>query len=144
MVTKIADELLPVPYSHVIFTLPNALSPLALHNAKLIYHLLFRCVAETLLILARDPHRLGAELGFSRCFTRGVSTVSSSRPVSRLIALVGHPAANDSSSPLKSSPNCSGEKFLAELAAAFRRNRLRLGRFNRCSGPKLSTASRAP
>jgi hypothetical protein len=59
-----AKELLPVPYSHVVFTLPGALSPLVLQNAKLIYNLLFRCVSETLLTIARDKRRLGADLGF--------------------------------------------------------------------------------
>jgi Putative transposase/Transposase zinc-binding domain len=60
---KTAKELLPVPYSHVIFTLPGALTPLLRQNAKLIYNLLFRCVSETLLSIARDPSRLGADLG---------------------------------------------------------------------------------
>jgi hypothetical protein len=61
---RTAKELLPVPYSHVIFTLPGALSPLVRQNTKLIYNLLFRCVSETLLTIARDPSRLGADLGF--------------------------------------------------------------------------------
>jgi hypothetical protein len=61
---RTAKELLPVPYSHVIFTLPGALTPLVRQNAKLIYNLLFRCVSETLLTIARDPSRLGADLGF--------------------------------------------------------------------------------
>ena len=59
-----AKELLPVPYSHVVFTLPGALSPLVLQNTKLIYNLLFRCVSETLLTIVRDKRRLGADLGF--------------------------------------------------------------------------------
>jgi hypothetical protein len=60
---RTAKELLPVPYSHVIFTLPGAVTPLVRQNAKLIYNLLFRCVSETLLTIARDPSRLGADLG---------------------------------------------------------------------------------
>ena len=60
---RTAQELLPVPYSHIIFTLPGALTPLVRQNAKLIYNLLFRCVSETLLTIARDPSRLGADLG---------------------------------------------------------------------------------
>lgn len=59
-----ARHLLPVPYSHVVFTLPHALSQLALQNPKLIYDLLFRAVRETLLTIAADPHRLGAHIGF--------------------------------------------------------------------------------
>jgi hypothetical protein len=61
---RTAKELLPVPYSHVIFTLPGAFIPLVRQNARLLYNLLFRCVSETLLTIARDPSRLGADLGF--------------------------------------------------------------------------------
>jgi hypothetical protein len=57
-------ELLPTPYVHVVFTLPHELGPLALQNKRLIYSLLFRATAETLLEVARDPRHLGAELGF--------------------------------------------------------------------------------
>ena len=57
-------ELLPTPYVHVVFTLPRRLAPLALQNKKLIYSLLFRTCAETLLEVARDPRHLGAEIGF--------------------------------------------------------------------------------
>ena len=57
-------DLLPVAYVHVVFTLPHLLVPLAYHNKKLIYDLLFRASAETLLEVARNPKRLGAELGF--------------------------------------------------------------------------------
>jgi hypothetical protein len=57
-------ELLAVPYVHVVFTLPHTLSPLALQNPRVIYNLLFQVVAETLLTVARDPHHLGAAIGF--------------------------------------------------------------------------------
>lgn len=57
-------DLLPVRYAHVVFTLPHALVPLALHNKREIYGLLLRASAETLLQVARDPHHLGAEIGF--------------------------------------------------------------------------------
>ncbi|MCJ7838918.1 MAG: IS91 family transposase, partial [Burkholderiales bacterium] len=57
-------ELLPTRYVHVVFTLPRQLSPLALQNKREIYALLFRASAETLLEVARDPQRLGAEIGF--------------------------------------------------------------------------------
>jgi hypothetical protein len=58
------QELLPTPYVHVVFTLPQRLAPLALQNKKVIYDLLFRTSAETLLEVARDPKHLGAEIGF--------------------------------------------------------------------------------
>jgi hypothetical protein len=57
-------ELLPVPYFHVVFTLPNEIGMLALQNAREIYRILFRAASETLLTIAADPKRLGAEIGF--------------------------------------------------------------------------------
>jgi Putative transposase/Transposase zinc-binding domain len=59
-----AAELLPVEYFHVVFTLPAALGPLALQNPRVVYDLLFRTAAETLLQIAADPRHLGAEIGF--------------------------------------------------------------------------------
>src|SRR6202790_3280718 len=57
-------ELLPPRYLHVVFTLPHRLAPLVLQNKKILYDLLFRTSAETLLEVARDPRHLGAEIGF--------------------------------------------------------------------------------
>lgn len=57
-------ELLPVPYSHVVFTLPHDLAALALQNRRVIYGILFRAVSETLLTIAADPRHLGARIGF--------------------------------------------------------------------------------
>jgi hypothetical protein len=57
-------DLLPTPYFHVVFTLPEGLRPLALRNQKVIYNLLFKAVSETLTELARDSKHLGAEVGF--------------------------------------------------------------------------------
>jgi Putative transposase/Transposase zinc-binding domain len=59
-----STELLPVPYCHAVFTLPQELSVLALENPELIYGILFRAVSETLLTIAQDPRRLGAHIGF--------------------------------------------------------------------------------
>lgn len=58
------DELLPVEYFHVVFTLPNRLAPVALQNPRRIYDLLFEATAETLRVIAADPRHLGAEIGF--------------------------------------------------------------------------------
>jgi len=57
-------SLLPVPYTHVVFTLPHTLAPLALQNPRVLYDLLFRAAAETLLEVAADPRHLGARIGF--------------------------------------------------------------------------------
>ena len=56
-------ELLPVEYFHVVFTLPEQLSALALQNKRLIYGLLFRAASQTLLEIAADPKHLGAAIG---------------------------------------------------------------------------------
>src|ERR1700723_242634 len=57
-------ELLRARYLHVVFTLPHRLAPLVLQNKKVLYGLLFRSSAETLLEVARNPKRLGAEIAF--------------------------------------------------------------------------------
>lgn len=57
-------EALPVPYFHVVFTIPHQLNSIALRNKKPFYNLMFKAVSETLLTLARDPKRLGGEIGF--------------------------------------------------------------------------------
>jgi len=57
-------ELLPTRYLHVVFTLPHRLAPLVLQNKTVLYNLLFRTSAETLLEVARNPRHLGAEIGF--------------------------------------------------------------------------------
>jgi hypothetical protein len=57
-------ELLPVPYFHIVFTLPHELSALVLQNKRLLYDLLFRTSSASLLELSRDPKHLGADVGF--------------------------------------------------------------------------------
>ena len=57
-------ELLPVPYFHVTFTLPQQIGRLALQNPRQIYTILFQAASETLLTIAADPRHLGASIGF--------------------------------------------------------------------------------
>jgi len=57
-------ELLPVPYFHVVFTLPAPLAELALQNKRLFYGLLLSAASRTLLTIAADPKHLGARIGF--------------------------------------------------------------------------------
>jgi hypothetical protein len=59
-----AAELLPVEYFHVVFTLPDEIGPLALQNPRAVYGSLFRASAATMLRVAADPARLGADIGF--------------------------------------------------------------------------------
>lgn len=58
------QEVLAVPYVHVVFTLPQQLARLAFHNKKILYGLLFRASAASLREIAADPKHLGAEIGF--------------------------------------------------------------------------------
>ena len=57
-------DVLPVPYAHVVFTIPRVLAPLALQNPKVVYDLLLRTSARTLQEIANNPKHLGARLGF--------------------------------------------------------------------------------
>jgi hypothetical protein len=57
-------ELLPVPYFHVVFTLPAAAAEIAFQNKAEVYAILFKAAAETLSTIAADPKHLGAEIGF--------------------------------------------------------------------------------
>lgn len=58
------SELLPIPYFHAVFTLPEPAAALALQNQKTVYEILFRAAARTLLSIAADPSHLGAVPGF--------------------------------------------------------------------------------
>ena len=58
-------DLLPVPYYHVVFTLPAAISDIAYQNKAIIYDLLFKASAETLITIAADPKHLGARVGIT-------------------------------------------------------------------------------
>jgi Putative transposase/Transposase zinc-binding domain len=58
-------ELLPVPYFHVVFTLPNVIADIALQNKRVVYNLLFKASAETLLTIAADPKHLGARIAIT-------------------------------------------------------------------------------
>jgi hypothetical protein len=58
------QELLPVEYFHLVFSLPHALVPLVWQNKKVLFTLLFEAAAATLLEVATDPKHLGAEIGF--------------------------------------------------------------------------------
>jgi len=58
-------ELLPVPYFHLVFTLPHELNRLAQHRPRVIYNLLFEAAASTLQTFGRDPKHLGGEIGIT-------------------------------------------------------------------------------
>ncbi|MBL7190844.1 IS91 family transposase [bacterium] len=57
------DELLPVEYYHVVFTIPDSLAAIALQNKRIVYNILFQAASKTLLTIAADPQHLGAQIG---------------------------------------------------------------------------------
>lgn len=57
------QDLMPIRYFHVVFTIPEELNEITLRNNKVVYSILFRAASETLLELSRDPKRLGAQIG---------------------------------------------------------------------------------
>ena len=58
-------ELLPVPYFHVVFTLPGPIAEIAYQNKAVVYDLLLKIAAETLITIAADPKHLGARIGLT-------------------------------------------------------------------------------
>jgi len=69
-------ELLPVPYFHVLFTLPAAIADLAYQNKTVVYDLLFKAAAETVLTIAADPKHLGARIGITAVLHTWGSTMT--------------------------------------------------------------------
>ena len=58
-------DLLPVPYFHVVFTLPGPIADIAHQNKAVVYDLLLKTAAETLITIAADPKHLGARIGLT-------------------------------------------------------------------------------
>jgi hypothetical protein len=63
--TERQADLLPVPYYHVVFTVPAAIAEIAYQNKAVVYDLLFKVSAETMLTIAGDPEHLGARIGIT-------------------------------------------------------------------------------
>ena len=132
---KHAEELLPVPYSHVIFTLPHELIPLALQNPTVVYNIFFRAVSQALLTIAADPKRLGARLGFLAVLHTWNQQLLPHPHIHCLVPAGG--VSPDQTRwiscrnpafflPVKAlAAKCRG-KFLALLRRAFRKDKLRL------------------
>lgn len=128
-------RLLPTHYFHVVFTLPAALRPLAHRNRRLIFTLLFRAAAQTLLALGRDPARIGAHLGITSVLHTWTRELQFHPHVHCIVT--GGGLALDGTSwktagrrylfPVKVLSRLFRAKFLAALTAASRRNQLQLG-----------------
>src|SRR5271154_7107639 len=69
-------ELLPVPYFHVVYTLPSKLRDIAYHNKRVVYDLLMKAAAETTLAIAANPRRLGARIGITAVLHTWGSTLT--------------------------------------------------------------------
>jgi hypothetical protein len=109
-------ELLPVPYFHVVFTLPAPAAEIAFQNKAAVYAILFRAAAETLRRIAADPRHLGADIGFigmlsipgaRTCSTTRTFTASFRAAACRRTAAAGLPADPASSCRYVSSRGCS-------------------------------------
>jgi hypothetical protein len=138
-------ELLPVSYFHIVFTLPHELSALALQNKRLLYDLLFRASAATLLELAGDPNHLGADIGFLGVLhTRGQNLQH--HPHIHYVVPAGGLAPNGSrwvaSSrrfflPVGALSRVFRGKFAAALQQLFKQNRLQFhGSLQHLASPK--------
>ena len=110
-------ELLPVPYFHVVFTLPAALGAIAYQNKARVYGLLLKAAAETLTTIAADPeaprgpdrrHRRAAHAGGRPSTTTRTCTASCRPAASRSTAAAGSPAGRASSCRCGCSRACSG------------------------------------
>ena len=133
-------EVLPVPYAHVVFTLPQALAPLALQNPGVVYDLLLRTAARTLQEIARNPRHLGARLGFFAILHTWGQTLVHHPHVHCVVPAGG--LADDGRTwkscrpgfflPVRVLSRLFRGKFVAELKEAFREGRLELhGRLSR-------------
>jgi hypothetical protein len=69
-------ELLPVPYFHVVFTLPRPIADIAYHNQAVVYDLLLKTAADTLITIAADPKHLGARIGLTAVLHTWGSTLT--------------------------------------------------------------------
>jgi hypothetical protein len=120
-------ELLPVPYFHVVFTLPQQIDRLAIQNPRRIYNILFQAASKTLLTIPGDPKHLGASNGFLAVLNTWVRICTSIRiciasyPAAASLRMVpaGSPAVNPSSY-LRVLSRLFRKKFLRSLGTAFR------------------------
>jgi hypothetical protein len=79
-------ELLPVPYFHAVFTLPRPITDIAYQNKAVVYDLLLKTAAETLITIAADPKHLGARIGLTAVLHTWGSALTQN-PHSRCLAL---------------------------------------------------------
>jgi Putative transposase/Transposase zinc-binding domain len=129
------QELLGVSYFHVVFTLPQLLNALCKRNAKVLYNLLFRASAETMLELAADQKHLGAEIGFLSILHTWGQNLSLHPHVHCVVPAGGlspdhrrwiHPKYRFFF-PVKVLARIFRQRFVRGLRGAYRRNQLAFG-----------------
>ena len=131
-------ELLPVDYYHLVFSVPHALVPLMWQNKKVLFRLLFEASAQTLLEVAADSKRLGAEIGFLSILHTWGQTLQRHPHIHCVVP--GGGLSPDHQHWIRSPPRFSlpvrvlsrvfRGKFVAGLKRAFRRKKL--GFYGRC------------
>lgn len=129
-----AAELLPVPYFHLVFTLPHALNPLAQANPRVIYTVLFQAASQTLLAFGHNARWLGGELGATLVLHTWGQNLGQHVHVHALVA--GAALAPDDSLklarpdflfPVKALSRVFRAKYLDALQGAFAQGKLRFG-----------------
>jgi hypothetical protein len=126
------QELLPVDYYHLVFSVPHTLNPLVWQNKKVLFKLLFEASAETLLEVAADPKHIGAEIGFLSILHTWGQTLQPHPHIHCVVPGGGlspdhqHwiPAPNHFFLPVRVLSRVFRGKFTAGLRRAFRRRKL--------------------
>jgi len=126
-------ELLPVPYYHVVFTLPAQIADIAYQNKTEVYGILFKAAAETLITIASDPKHLGARIGLTTVLHTWGSALTHHPHVHCIVPGGGISPAGDSwiacrpgfFLPVRVLSRLFRRLFLEKLAAAHQAGKLR-------------------
>jgi hypothetical protein len=146
-------ELLPVPYFHVVFTLPSAIGDLAYQNKAVIYDLLFKASSEAMLTIAADPKHLAARIGITSVLHSWGSAMTHHPHVHMIVP--GGGLSTDGSRWISCKPNfflpvlvlakLFRRLMLAKLLAAYQAGRLQfLGSLAYLAAAKAFAAFLAP
>jgi hypothetical protein len=146
-------ELLPVAYFHVVFTVPAAIGDIAYHNKAVIYDLLFKASAETMLTIGADPKHLGARIGITAVLHTWGSAMTHHPHIHMIVP--GGGLAKDGSRWISCKPNfllpvrvlskLFRRLMLTKLAAAHQMGQLQFfGAHARLADAKAFTAFLAP
>ena len=146
-------DLLPVPYYHVVFTLPAPISALAYTNKRVVYSLLFEVTAETLARIAADPKHLGARIGGTLVLHTWGSALTHHPHVHGIVP--GGGLSPDGARwiackpgfflPVRVLSRLFRRRFLEELTKAYHAGQLRFfGEFSSLSDPAVFTEWLAP